>query len=129
MSDIEVPIIHKEKESSSNRQNKRKRFENAYIHYNKYKEIKRNLKSIEIYMVDIRKRFPKNELNSIVSIYSLIMLKDTNEHSNFDYNTLLKYNKFINIERLKHERQSEVGGQFAHRSLIFITFYLSKNKF
>ena len=26
-------------------------------------------------------------------------------------------------------RQSEVGGQFAHRSLMFITFYLSKNKF
>ena len=26
-------------------------------------------------------------------------------------------------------RQSEVGGQFAHRSLMFITLYLSKIKF
>ena len=28
---------------------------------------------------------------------------------------------------LEDKRQSEVGGQFAHRSLMFITFCLSKN--
>ena len=35
----------------------------------------------------------------------------------------------ITLDDLVKTWQSEVGGQFAHRSLIFITFYLRKIKF
>jgi hypothetical protein len=37
------------------------------------------------------------------------MLKDHNEHTKFDYNVLLLYDKFINLERLKHESTSFIN--------------------
>ena len=37
------------------------------------------------------------------------MLKDNYEHSKFDYNAILKYSKFIDIEKLKYEVTSFIS--------------------
>ena len=41
----------------------------------------------------------------------------------------LKNDIFSKFATINPTWQSKVGGQFAHRSLIFLTFYLCKNKF
>jgi hypothetical protein len=37
------------------------------------------------------------------------MLKDNHEHSQFDYNLLLKYSKFIDFEKIRHEVTSFIS--------------------
>jgi len=68
---------------------------------NKYKEKFENI--VDIYIHEINKRFPKDELNPIISMYKLLMLNKIDEHSQFDYYALIMYDKFIYIQRLRHE--------------------------
>ena len=61
----------------------------------------------------------------------VLPVQDVNEEKVAHY---LDTDRYVNIQQLKLTKeevknleigwQSEVGGQFAHRSLMFITFYL-----
>jgi hypothetical protein len=86
---------------------KRKKSEGESNHNFKYRE--KFAKIVDIYIIEIKNRFPKDELESVIALYNLLMLKSSNEHSNFDYSVLLKYDKFVNIERLQNEISSFIN--------------------
>ncbi len=60
-------------------------------------------KIIDVYISELKTRFPKDELKSVIVIYNLLMLNDEKENSDSNYTDLLIYEKFINLDRLKHE--------------------------
>ena len=110
---IEIPIIGLVSEFSSNqekqRAKKRKNNDNDDFNNAITNQKEQFIKIIDIYILEIRKRFPREELNSILSLHNLLMLKDNYEHSKFDYNAILKYSKFIDMEKLKYEVTSFIS--------------------
>ena len=99
--EIEVPVIDSVNNHIKNAK-KRKQSDSIDVNsINKYKEKYENI--VDIYIHEINKRFPKDELSPIISMYKLLMLNEIEEHSKFDYYALIVYDKFINIQRLRHE--------------------------
>ena len=58
---------------------------------------------IDVYISELENRLQKNELNSVVAIYNLIMLSDEKENTKNMYTEIFKYEKFITLYRIKHE--------------------------
>lgn len=99
--EIEVPVFDSVNNHIKSAK-KRKQSDSIDVNsINKYKEKYENI--VDIYIHEINKRFPKDELSPIISMYKLLMLSEIDEHSKFDYYALIIYDKFINIQRLRHE--------------------------
>jgi hypothetical protein len=73
----------------------------------KYKKSFNNI--IDVYISELQIRFSKNEFKSIIAMYNLIMLKNEKEHAEYNYNDLIKYDKFVDLERLKTESSSFIN--------------------
>jgi len=73
----------------------------------KYKKSFNNI--IDVYISELQIRFSKNEFKSIIAMYSLIMLKNEKEHAEYNYNDLIKYDKLVDLERLKTESSSFIN--------------------
>ena len=64
---------------------------------------------VDIYIEEISNRFVKDELSLAVGLYTLLMIKDHEDHDKFDYKILIQYEKLINLERLKLEVSSYIN--------------------
>jgi hypothetical protein len=73
----------------------------------KYKKSFNNI--IDVYISELQIRFSKNEFKSIIAMYNLIMLKNEKEHAEYNYNDLIKYDKLVDLERLKTESSSFIN--------------------
>jgi hypothetical protein len=83
---IDIPNIESVCEASSNQEpkqstKKRKINDNDDLSCNIKNHKEKFIKIIDIYIIEIRKRFNKEELNLIISLYSILMLKDSQESS------------------------------------------------
>ena len=109
--EIEVPFSETVNESNNKNMKphskKRKQPENENYRNLKYQD--QFEKIVDIYIVEIGKRFPKGELAGIIALYNLLMLKSSIDHLKFDYSVLLKYDKFVNFERLRNEINSFIN--------------------
>jgi hypothetical protein len=108
---IEIPTFGSVNEcyQEKQRSKKRKNIDNDDLNDAIINQKEQLIKIIDIYKIEIRKRFPREELNSIILFHNLLMLKDNHEHSQFDYNLLLKYSKFIDFEKIRHEVTSFIS--------------------
>ena len=64
---------------------------------------------IDVYISELQIRFSKNEFKSIIAMYNLIMLKNEKEHAEYNYNDLIKYEKLVDLERLKTENSNFIN--------------------
>jgi len=81
----------------------------------KYKKSFNNI--IDVYISELQIRFSKNEFKSIIAMYNLIMLKNEKEHAEYNYNDLIKYDKLVDLERLKTESSSFINYQIKFDNL------------